>query len=70
MFKVIDRVRYALYKHYVPLHIGAGAWNAERIEDRTPEFVRVLYKNKRIGGVGDASYTWREKNRAHLPPSA
>ena len=58
-------MRDALYEYYVPLHIGATAWNAERVKERTPEFVRVLYPDTRIGGVGDASYTWREKSRAH-----
>lgn len=63
--KVCDRVRDALFIHYVPLHIGSGAWTAERVQERTPEFVRTLYPDRSIGGIGDASYAYREKSRRH-----
>eukprot|EP01083_Nonionella_stella_P282050 959933_1 len=63
---IVDDFIDNMHKYYVPSFIGAKAWNAKRIDDELPQFVKILFPGIRIGGVGDATYIWLEKPRKNF----
>ena len=58
----VDKTITVLSFHWVPKWLGYPHWTIEKVIQNTPSFVRELFPDKKIAGVVDATFLYKEKS--------